>query len=93
MLHYFGPPGDGSKTRVGVILDGAGNLFGTTPFGLSYDGNIFELTPTPSGPWTETILYSAPLHSGTPPNSALTWNAEHTSLFGIAATIVYEIAP
>ena len=93
VLHYFGSPGDGSKTYVGVVLDGAGNLFGTTPFGLSYDGNIFELTPTPSGPWTETILYSPPLHSGTPPTSALTWNAAHTSLFGIAATIVYEIAP
>jgi hypothetical protein len=23
VLHYFGSPGDGSKTRVGVILDGA----------------------------------------------------------------------
>ena len=93
VLHYFGSPGDGSKTHVGVVLDGAGNLFGTTPFGLSYDGNIFKLTPTPSGPWTETILYSPPLDSGTPPTSALTWNAAHTSLFGIAATIVYEIAP
>jgi hypothetical protein len=51
ILHHFGSPGDGSKTLVGVILDGAGKLFGTMPFGLSYDGNIFELTPTSALTW------------------------------------------
>jgi hypothetical protein len=86
VLHYFGSPGDGSKTRVGGHPRRRGNLFGTTPFGLSYDENIFELTPSPSGPWTETILYSPPLHTGTAPTSVRTWNAANTRLFGTAGS-------
>lgn len=43
----------------GVIFDSAGNLYGTTAFGGQYqEGVVFELTPTSSGPWTETVLHS-----------------------------------
>ena len=41
-----------------VVFDKAGNLYGTTFYGGPYDdGLVFELTPTPSGPWTESVLY------------------------------------
>ncbi|MGA8878668.1 MAG: choice-of-anchor tandem repeat GloVer-containing protein [Candidatus Korobacteraceae bacterium] len=42
----------------GVILDGLGNLYGTTSSGGTSDlGVIYELSPSGSG-WTETILAS-----------------------------------
>jgi len=46
-----------------VILDGAGNLYGTAPYGGVHDGgDVFELRPSQTG-WTETILYSFGAHS------------------------------
>ncbi len=43
----------------GLVLDQAGNLYGTTANGGHKNGGglVFELTPTASGPWTETVLY------------------------------------
>ena len=41
------------------VLDGAGNLYGTTYCGGTYDhGSVFELTPNGSGRWTEKVLHS-----------------------------------
>jgi len=49
----------GRKPAAGLILDAAGNLYGTTVGGGVYGrGTVFELSPTPSGPWTENVLYS-----------------------------------
>jgi uncharacterized repeat protein (TIGR03803 family) len=42
----------------GVILDAAGNLY-SEDFGVPNTyGSVFELSPTPSGPWTYTLLYA-----------------------------------
>lgn len=42
----------------GVIADTAGNLYGTTIAGGTYDhGSVFELSPA-GGVWTQTFLYS-----------------------------------
>lgn len=58
VLHAFvGPNGYGVSG--GVIFDNAGNLYGTSEAGgANHRGTVFELTPTASGPWTETILHS-----------------------------------
>jgi uncharacterized repeat protein (TIGR03803 family) len=47
-----------------LVFDSSGNLYGTTAAGgagcsnESYgNGTVFELSPSPSGGWTETILY------------------------------------
>ena len=49
---------DGAEPGGGLILDHAGNLFGTTPFGGSLtDGTVYKLTPT-AGRWKETVLYN-----------------------------------
>jgi uncharacterized repeat protein (TIGR03803 family) len=51
---------DGGLPFAGVILDAAGNLYGTTAYALynySNSGTVFELKPS-AGAWTETILYS-----------------------------------
>lgn len=49
--------GDGINPVSGVILDGKGNLYGTTPYGpRNAGGTVFELSPAGSA-WAETILY------------------------------------
>jgi uncharacterized repeat protein (TIGR03803 family) len=52
----------------GAVYDGASPLFGTTSYqgGAHGQGMVYMLTPTPSGPWTETILYDFCRSSGCP---------------------------
>jgi len=59
VLHSFNAA-DGAYPWFGsLILDGAGNLYGTTLRGGTYGaGVVFELTPTMEGNWTETVLHS-----------------------------------
>jgi uncharacterized repeat protein (TIGR03803 family) len=60
VIHTFTSGSDGSVPLGNLVMDGAGNLFGTTEYGGSPCGcgTVFELSPTESGPWTETILYN-----------------------------------
>ncbi len=45
-LQFTGPPQDGSNPGTGVVLDTAGNLYGTTSNGgTSGNGVVFEITP------------------------------------------------
>jgi uncharacterized repeat protein (TIGR03803 family) len=46
-LHHFGCcPEDGTEPTLGLILDAAGNLYGTTGGGGTYNnGTVFEITP------------------------------------------------
>jgi uncharacterized repeat protein (TIGR03803 family) len=58
ILYTFLGGSDGANPAGGMILDSAGNLYGTTEQGgSSGDGTVFELSPTTSGPWTETQLH------------------------------------
>ena len=61
--HTFGKSKDGAAVNDGLIMDAAGNLYGTTFLGgayaaSNYGGTVFELSPSTTGTWTETILYS-----------------------------------
>jgi len=53
---------DGSNPVAGLIMDGSGNLYGTTAEGgrSLYDvGTVFELTPhAAKTAWTEQVLHS-----------------------------------
>jgi uncharacterized repeat protein (TIGR03803 family) len=60
ILYSFGGTPDGSSPR-GVIVDGSGNVYGTTFSGGANNwGTAFELSPPPiSGdPWTEKVLWN-----------------------------------
>lgn len=61
ILHSFGSNGaDGAGPEAGLIMDSAGNLYGTTSYGGTFfSGTVFELTRRPPrGEWTERVLYS-----------------------------------
>jgi uncharacterized repeat protein (TIGR03803 family) len=50
---------DGQRMQAGVILDAAGNLYGTTFWGGDYNqGTVFELMPQADGTYKEKRLHS-----------------------------------
>jgi uncharacterized repeat protein (TIGR03803 family) len=65
-LHKFCPKwpscDHGALPYAGLILDGSGNLYGTTSYGGKSCGDqgcgiTYELSPVPGGKWKETILH------------------------------------
>jgi uncharacterized repeat protein (TIGR03803 family) len=61
VLHDFQGGSDGANPVAGVVLDSAGNVYGTTEYGgggctNNYCGTVFELSPSGAG-WHETILH------------------------------------
>ena len=58
VLHSFNG-NDGRAPWDGVILDAAGNVYGTTYWGGTDNyGTVFELSPNANGRWTEKVLHS-----------------------------------
>ncbi len=56
-IYLFTGP-DGAHPYNAVVLDGAGNLYGTTTAGGQFGfGTVFEVSPSGGG-WTERVLYS-----------------------------------
>lgn len=82
VLHSFGDlDSDGNYPRAGLVMDAAGNLYGTTSMGgdlTSCDGGcgtVFELTPRVSGEWKETVLHNFNGNDGYLPIDALIFDA------------------
>jgi len=84
VLYAFAGFADGAFPQAEVVFDKNGNLYGMTNYGGSGGpncfsspcGTVFELMPTPTGPWTHTVLYS--FNGGTDggyPGRALTLDA------------------
>jgi hypothetical protein len=103
VLHSFG-----SNTKAGLapasnlIFDSAGNLYGTTiEGGTDNVGTVFELKPTPGGPWTEVLLHSFAEsgHDGQSPYAGLIFDSAGnlygtTNAGGIGSGgIVFELSP
>jgi uncharacterized repeat protein (TIGR03803 family) len=58
VLYSFQGGADGRGPEAGLIMDGAGNLYGTTYAGGSFSyGAVFKLAPSGSG-WTQSVVYS-----------------------------------
>jgi hypothetical protein len=90
LYSFQGAPNDGEGPGTGLVLDQAGNVYGTTAGGglqCPYDepcGVVFRLTPSGSQ-WQETILYFFTGGSdGYLPGSGLISDG-HGNLFGAAA--------
>ena len=66
LLHSFPSSSkDGYNPAAGLIMDSAGNLYGTAVFGgpgtcpaFAGCGAVFELTPKAGGGWTEKLLHT-----------------------------------
>lgn len=59
ILYAFQGGRDGQNPNAGVILDKAGNLYGTTPSGGSSSfGTVFMLSPRGDGQWKESVLHN-----------------------------------
>ncbi len=78
---------DGLGPSAGLIMDAAGNLYGTAGGGTPGGGTVFEFAPPsqPGGAWSETVLYNfcslANCADGQDPIAALTQDAAG-NLFG-----------
>ena len=75
-IYAFTGAADGSSSQATLIMDSAGNLYGTTPYGGSGNcqygcGTVFEVSPA-NGAWTETVLHSFANTDGAAPMGALT---------------------
>jgi uncharacterized repeat protein (TIGR03803 family) len=87
-IHDFGGL-DGSRPGAGVIVDGAGNLYGTTAAGghsancSSGCGVVFKLSQN-SGQWTETIIHDFDGADGSDSLAPLTMDGAG-NLYGSAA--------
>src|SRR5260221_7537019 len=99
---FQGAPADGAGPGGKLILDSQGNLYGTTLYGgvafctLEGCGTIFELSPTTSGPWTETLLhvFAGTTDGGVPAGSLIT--DEAGNFFGTTSSgsgTVFELSP
>lgn len=58
-LYNFTGATDGGDPLSSLVMDAAGNLYGTTFVAGAYGaGEVFELSPNSTGGWTESVLYS-----------------------------------
>jgi uncharacterized repeat protein (TIGR03803 family) len=98
VLYSFSGP-DGADPGAGLVMDTAGNLYGTTVFGgADLAGTVFKLTPGANNKWTHTLLYSftggadgGQIYSGVVLDSA--GNLYGTAAGGGNGGVVYEITP
>jgi uncharacterized repeat protein (TIGR03803 family) len=105
ILYSFGGGSTNGYDIVGgVVLDSAGNIYGTAVAGgngFGLDGTVFELSPQGGG-WTETVLHSfgAFEGDGINPDAGLTFDAQKVNLYGTTfgggannAGTVFELTP
>ena len=57
ILHSFSGGGDGGTPSAGLIMDRAGNLYGTAQYGGAGNGTVFKLSHPGSG-WILSTLYA-----------------------------------
>ena len=81
---------DGTTPSAGLVMDSAGNLYGTTSSGgANNQGTVFELSYSAQG-WTKTIIDNL---SSSPSNAALTLD-QSGNLYGEEGNIaIFELSP
>jgi uncharacterized repeat protein (TIGR03803 family) len=87
VLHNFTPGGLGYEPSGGVIIDSAGNLYGTTINGgsaLCGCGVVYKLSPQPDGQWQYTLLHTFVGSDGAEPDANLTIGPDG-NLYGTAS--------
>ncbi len=57
-LYAFECGTDGAFPQSGLIFDATGNLYGVSLGAFSNYSNVFELSPTKGGGWSESVVYA-----------------------------------
>jgi uncharacterized repeat protein (TIGR03803 family) len=92
---------DGESPYAGLVIDSAGNLYGTTKYGgASNLGTVFKVSPVSGGGWKETVLHSfAGGNDGSGPEAPLVLDAAG-NLYGttvldgpLGAGTVFKVTP
>jgi len=88
VLYNFTGGKEGSHPQGGLVIDGAGNLYGTTfSDGATGLGTVFELSPKPGGEWSGTLLHNfRGAKDGGGPTGPLTLDSAGT-LYGAAGVV------
>ncbi len=104
ILHNFGSGTDGVSPYSGVVLDAAGNVYGTTANGGTGGecdmgcGTVYQLMPSTGG-WVENVLVNFDDTNGAFPQSSLiiddSGNLYGTTLLGgqNGGGVVFKLAP
>lgn len=106
-LYIFTGGADGKFPTSALVFDAAGNLYGSTPYGGNEHtcdtngcGVVFELSPTTTGPWTESVLYTFVVGGGQGFNPSGIIRDAAGNLFGTTSDggssnlgAVFEVAP
>ena len=95
VLYTFQGEQDGSNPTVGLVMDGVGNLYGTSSSGgADYGGVVFQLAPQGSS-WNFAVLDSPPGGLNAPLNMDRRGNLYATTTAGGAngLGLVFELTP
>ncbi len=108
LYNFTDENGDGGYPFAGLVMDAAGNLYGTTRQGGSTQGfycyqagcgTIFKLTPVGNGQWTESIVHAFDNDDGSAPEDGLVQDRAG-NLYGTAGGggtnnegVVFEFTP
>jgi uncharacterized repeat protein (TIGR03803 family) len=101
ILYNFRKGSSGKGPGAGVVIDRAGNLYGTTIYGGTQCdcGVVYKLAPNPDGTWTYTVLHQFTGFDGAQPDANLILD-EQGNLYGTTSTggpggagVVFQITP
>ncbi len=102
VLHSIYQAVNGDEPSSGVVMDKAGNLYGTTIAGGTAScgcGVVYKLSPGANGAWTYTVLHRFTGYDGAEPDANLTLD-DKGNIYGTTATggtggagVVFEITP
>jgi len=102
ILYEFQGGAAGFEPGAGVVMDHAGNLYGTTIAGGSTQcscGVVYKLAPRAKGKWNYTVLHVFTGYDGAQPDANLILDSQG-NLYGTTATggvygggVVFEITP
>jgi uncharacterized repeat protein (TIGR03803 family) len=102
ILHSFTLGTGGEGPSAGVVMDKAGNLYGTTSAGGAAScgcGLVYKLAPGSNGKWTYTVLHRFTGADGAGPNANLILDGQG-NLYGTTTTggaggygVAFELTP